>query len=102
MKKIVAILVMMFVAVVVNAADKVKSVFTLDHQMSEMCEKKIKSNLRYEKGVSAIDVSLDENTITITYNPDKTDDEKLLKAFEKIGFNAFVVDEDTNEEKENK
>lgn len=100
MKKLGIILVMMFVAVAVYAADKAKSVFTLDHQMSQMCEKKIKSNLRYEKGVSAIDVSLEENTITITYNPDKTDDEKLLKAFEKIGFNAFVVDEEPEEEKE--
>lgn len=91
MKKIYSLLFVLFVAVSVFAADKVKTVFTLDHQMSEHCEKKIKSNLRYEKGVSNIDVSLKENTITITYADDKTNDEKLLEAFKKIGFNAMIV-----------
>ena len=73
------------------AADKTTEVFTLDHQMSQMCEKKIKSNLRFEEGVSKIDVSLKANTITITFDKDKTDTEKILQAFKKIGFNAFVV-----------
>lgn len=91
MKKVISFVLMFLVAIVMFAADKTTSVFTLDHQMSSMCEKKIKSNLRYEKGVSAIDVSLKANTITITYDPQKTDEEKLIKAFKKIGFNAMVV-----------
>ena len=73
------------------AGDKVTEVFTLDHQMSAMCEKKIKENLRFEKGVSKIDVSLKSNTITVTFDKDKTDNEKILEGFKKIGFNAFVV-----------
>lgn len=96
MKKLLTLVVMFLMVTAVLAADKVKTVFTLDHQMSEMCEKKIKSNLRYEKGVKDIDVSLKDNTITITYLDDKTDSENLLKAFKKIGFNAFVVDADGN------
>lgn len=83
-------------------AEKATDVFTLDHQMSQMCEKKIKENLRFEKGVEKIDVSLKENTITITYNPQKTDTDKLIKAFKKIGFNAFVVGEETIEIKTEK
>ena len=83
---------MLMAVAVANAADnKAVEVFTLDHQMSTHCEKKIKENLRFEKGVSNIEVSLEENTITITYNPSKTDTEKLLRAFKKIGFNAEVV-----------
>ena len=80
------------------AADKTTEVFTLDHQMSQMCEKKIKSNLRFEEGVSKIDVSLKANTITITFDKDKTDTEKILQAFKKIGFNAFVVQPQENRE----
>lgn len=72
------------------AANKTTEVFTLDHQMSQHCEKKIKENLRFEKGISKIEVSLPENTITITYNPDKTNTEKIIEGFKKIGFNAFV------------
>lgn len=71
-------------------AEKTTEVFTLDHQMSQNCEKRIKENLRFEKGISKIDVSLKQNTITITYNPAKTDTAKIIEAFKKIGFNAFV------------
>ena len=84
------------------AGDKVTEVFTLDHQMSQMCEKKIKENLRFEKGISKIDVSLKENTISISFDKDKTDTEKIIAGFKKIGFNAFLVtpgDGDTNEAK---
>lgn len=91
MKKIFFILASILIALTVNAADKVKTVFTLDHQMSQMCERKIKTNLRYEKGVKDINVSLKNNTITIIYQPEKNDDKNLLKAFKKIGFNAEVV-----------
>lgn len=81
------------------AADKTTEVFTLDHQMSEMCQKRIKENLRFEKGIEKIDVSLKDNTITVTYNPSKTNTEKIIEGFRKIGFTAFPVTEceDTKE-----
>lgn len=87
----------LFSSLLAFAADKVTEVFTLDHQMSEMCKKRITENLRFEKGVSKIDVSLKENTITITYNPQKTDTGKLIEGFKKIGFNACPVIEGTTE-----
>lgn len=91
MKKLFLTLVMTVVSVVAFAGDRVVTVFTLDHQMAQACEKRIKTNLRYEKGVSNIDVSLKNNTISITYDKDKNNDGALLKAFKKIGFNAEVV-----------
>lgn len=91
MKKLLLVLVLLISATAAFAADKVKTVFTLDHQMSEHCQKKIISKMRYEKGLKDIDVSLKNNTITITYQSDKTDDKKLLEGFKKIGFNAEVV-----------
>ena len=98
MKRFFAIL-MLAVAFTVAAADKATAVFTLDHQMQNGCKLKINTNLRYEKGVQKIDVSLPKNTITIVYNPDKTDVETLIKAFKKIGFNAMLLQ--PKEEKEN-
>ena len=79
-------------------ADKSTAVFTLDHQMSSHCEKKIKENLRFEKGVEAIDVSLPQNTITIEYNAAKTDTVRLLAGFKKIGFNAVVLENRESEQ----
>lgn len=102
MKKIATLLVMFLTVCVMYAADKVKTVFTLDHQMAKTCETKIKTNLRYEKGVKDIVVSLKDNTITITYQPDKTSDAELLKAFKKIGFNAMVVSDNNEHKFENK
>lgn len=93
MNKILVIFAMLFVALTASAADKATDVFTLDHQMSQMCEKRIKENLRFEKGISKIDVSLKENTITITYDTKKTDTEKIIQAFKKIGFNAMLCEE---------
>lgn len=92
--KVLLLLVIAVFSLSAMAADNVSAVFTLDHQMSQACEKKIKSNLRFEKGVSNIAVSLKDNTITINYNPEKNDSEKLLKAFKKIGFNAFLLNSD--------
>lgn len=86
------VITLLFASIGAFAADKTTEIFTLDHQMSTHCEKKIKENLRFEKGISKIDVSLKENTITVTYDPQKTDTEKIIEGFKKIGFNASVFD----------
>lgn len=55
------------------------------------CEVKIKNNLRFEKGVKDIVTSLDNQTVTIKYDADKTSPALLLKAFEKFGYTAQEV-----------
>ncbi len=52
------------------------------------CENKIKSNLRFEKGVTNIATSLENQSVTVTFNPDKTDKSKIVTAFKKIGYTA--------------
>lgn len=87
--RIALFITLLFATIMAYAGDKTTEIFTLDHQMSTHCEKKIKENLRFEKGVSKIDVDLKQNTIAITFDPQKTDTEKLIAAFKKIGFTAF-------------
>jgi periplasmic mercuric ion binding protein len=36
------------------------------------CENKIKSNLRFEKGIKSIETSVPNQTVTVKYNADKT------------------------------
>jgi copper chaperone CopZ len=55
------------------------------------CENKIKSNIRFVKGVSNIETSIENETVTVTYNPEKTDTEKIAAAFQKIGYTATVA-----------
>lgn len=56
------------------------------------CEQKIKSNLRFEKGVTAIEASAPGDVVTVKYNPSKTTESKLIAAFSKLGYQASVYD----------
>ena len=52
------------------------------------CEKKIKDNIRFEKGVKDIRTNLDDKTVTIEYDADKTNVEAIIKGFKKINYEA--------------
>ena len=81
----------LFSSLITFAGDKTTETFTLDHQMTGMCKKRITENMRFEKGVSKIDISIPDNTITITFDAEKTSTEQLIRAFKKIGFNAILI-----------
>lgn len=72
-----------------SAKDIKTLVVTTQPQMHcENCEKKIKGNLRFEKGVKRIETDLKAKQVTITYDADKTNQENLFKALKKIGYEA--------------
>lgn len=50
------------------------------------CVKKVTENISFEKGVKDLEVSLEKKTVTVTYDPAKTDIAKLQKAIEKLGY----------------
>ena len=64
----------------------------------ENCEKKIKDNIRFEKGVKSIKTNLDDKTVTIEYDADKTNVQNIIKGFEKIKYEATEVKKDTAKE----
>lgn len=67
-------------------------VVTTQPQMHcENCEKKIKGNLRFEKGVKKIETSIQKQQVAITYDADKTKPEAIIKSFEKFGYKAEEV-----------
>ncbi len=55
------------------------------------CVKKVKENISFEKGVKSLEVSLENKTVTISYDPAKTDVATLKKAIEKLGYSATEV-----------
>ena len=58
----------------------------------EGCETRIKENLRFEKGVKRIETDIDSQTVTITYDADKTTPQALIDAFGKFGYAADYKD----------
>jgi copper chaperone CopZ len=75
-------------------SESAKAVFTVEPKMvCSNCENKIQSNLRFEKGVSEVEASAEKQVVTITYNPEKTNVENLVKAFKKIGYTATQTTE---------
>ena len=62
------------------------------------CEKKIKENIRFEKGIKSITTNLDNKTITIEYDADKTNVENIIEGFKKINYEAAEVKDNQNKE----
>lgn len=89
MKKTVFLFVSLLVAVSAMAKDIRKVIVTTTPKMHcEACENKIKGNIRFEKGVKMIETDIEKQTVTITYDADKTTVEKLVKGFGKFGYEA--------------
>ena len=66
-------------------------VTTTPHMHCANCEKKIKSNIRFVKGVNKIETSVPQQTVTIIYDPRKSTYQDIAKAFERIGYSIAIV-----------
>ena len=78
-------------------------VVTTQPQMHcENCEKKIKGNLRFEKGVKQIETNIDEQRVTVTYDASKTNAENIIKGFDKFGYKATEIKDKTADKKDQK
>lgn len=80
----------MMLAATATMAKDIKTVVVTTQPLMhcESCEKKIKGNLRFEKGVKKIDTDIPEQKVTIEYDADKTTPETLMNAFKKFGYEA--------------
>ena len=85
MKRSVLALAMGLIAITAMAKTIKTTVFTTSPQMHcENCENKIKGNLRFEKGVKKIVTDIDSQTVTVTYDADKTSVDRLMKRIHQI------------------
>lgn len=57
----------------------------------ENCEKKIKGNIRFEKGIKSIKTDLKSKTVTIEYDAEKTNVDKIKEGFKKIKYEATEI-----------
>ncbi|MCR5076517.1 MAG: heavy-metal-associated domain-containing protein [Prevotella sp.] len=99
MKKSIITLMLVMAAMVASAKDIKTVIFTTTPQMHcANCETKIKSNLRFEKGVKDIKTDVDEQKVYVTYDAQKTTEDKLQKSFEKFGYKAEKTTKDAKVE----
>ena len=102
MKKLFLLTFALFLAVLTQAQTKKEVVFSTEPEIEcQNCVKKIKDNLRFEKGVKAINPDLNTKLVTIQYDSEKTNPENLIKAFARIKYKATVVEPKDETKKEN-
>lgn len=95
MKKIILMcLVALFCVGIANAQEPKKgekqtvtTVFVTDIDCAG-CAKKVTNTIPYERGVKDVQVDVESKTVTVKYDPAKTNDETLVKAFTKIKIKA--------------
>ncbi|MGN0222610.1 MAG: heavy-metal-associated domain-containing protein, partial [Muribaculaceae bacterium] len=95
MKQILTTLLLVIAfAITANAkTEPVKAYFTLEPQITNQnLENKVKTGMRYQTGVQAVEVNRQQQVVTITYDPAKTTVEALIEAFKEIGFTAKTTD----------
>jgi len=97
MRTILSVIVLLF-ALSANAglADTDKSkvqevVFSVKEISCNKCKEKITKNLRFEKGLKSLKVNVEEKTVTIKFDSEKTSIEDLKEALKKLGYTATEV-----------
>ena len=67
--------------------------FKVSQMHCEKCEKKVKDNMRFEKGLKDISTEVKTKMVTITYDAEKTNVKKLQAGFNKFKYEAEFVKE---------
>lgn len=91
-KKVFATFVVALLSVTaVLAKDFRTVVFKVEQMECPNCERKVKNNIKYEKGMKEYTTDVKTRTVTITYDTEKTNVEKLKAGFKKFKYEAVVV-----------
>lgn len=99
---ITTLVVALLSTVAVMAKDIRTAVFKVSQMHCENCERKVKSNIRFEKGVKEFSTDLKAKTVTIVYDAEKTTIDKLVLGFKKFDYVAQFVKETKQEDKKKK
>lgn len=93
-KKLITLLTVLFLSIGTTVAKDFRTVtFKVEQMMCQNCEKKVKDNIRFEKGMKKLSTDLKAKTVTITYDAEKTNVEQLQAGFKKFKYEAVVVED---------
>lgn len=89
MKRIIAISIALLSVIFAATAKDIRTVCFNTHLHCENCVKKVMENVSYVKGVKDLDVSLQQQRITIKYDADKTNVTTLAAEIQKLGYKCI-------------
>lgn len=93
-KRLMTALVVVFLSVASVMAKDIRIVlFKVSQMHCENCERKVKNNMKFEKGVKELVTEVKTKIVTITYDAEKTDVKKLQDGFKKFNYEAVFVKE---------
>jgi periplasmic mercuric ion binding protein len=58
------------------------------------CKTKVEDALLFEKGIRSAEVNIDSQEVSVIYNPEKTDPDKIRKAISLVGYDADSIPAD--------
>lgn len=90
MKRIITFALSLLLSIGLWAGNKRQTVVFDVDIYCQGCITKIEKNIAFERGVKDLVCNLDEKTVTVTYDPQKTDIRRLKEAFTKIDKPAKV------------
>lgn len=91
-KKVLATFIVALLSVTaVMAKDFCTVVFKVEQMECGNCENKVKNNIKFEKGVKEFSTDLKARTVTIVYDAEKTNVDKLQAGFKKFKYEAVEV-----------
>jgi len=97
MKRLIILLTALMTLVAAEAkTDRQVVVFNCELHCQGCCDK-IMKNIAFEKGVKDIVCDIKTQTVTVTYDANKTDVPALMKAFAKIGKPVTVKPSDDSQ-----
>lgn len=98
-KKVLATFVVALLSVTAVMAKEFRTVvFKVEQMECSNCERKVKNNIKFEKGLKDFSTDVKTQTVTITYDAEKTDVKKLQAGFKKFKYEAVLVKDAKAEE----
>jgi copper chaperone CopZ len=88
MKKLTGILMMLMFTIGIASAQGNDTLTVKTTTVCPMCKATIEKAMAYEKGVATSNVDYAAQTVTVIYNPKKTNPEKIKKAITMTGYAA--------------
>ena len=95
MKTIKMILILMLTGIGAYAQNLSDTVRIQTSAICDQCKDRIENDLSFEKGVKTVKLDLESKIVTVTYNPKKTDVQKIREAITKIGYDADTLKADS-------
>ena len=94
MKRFLTILIMATAFLCMSAKDLQTLEFSITPRITcKNCVAKIKNQLKFEKGIKSIDVSIENQKISLKFDAEKTNPEVLAASLAKIGYKATKTTE---------